>query len=74
MSLPDTKALSPYPLKIATRILGLFARLSQIFFNSWYIGQVNALRAAGLLNVIWAKDPLITKSRQGAEGKLGFIV
>ena len=59
MSLPDTNALSPAPLKMATRMDGLMAKASQIDLSSSYMGQVMALRAAGLLKVMRAIAPSI---------------
>ena len=65
MSLPETNALSPAPRKMTTRISGLLARESQILLSSSYIGQVSALRAAGLLKVTHATFPSICRSKQG---------
>src|SRR5262249_35299701 len=57
MSVPETKALSPAPVRISTLTLSSCSTCSQQSYSPSYMAQVRALRACGRLNVSRATAP-----------------
>src|ERR1051325_7753189 len=62
MSVPDTNALPPAPLRMNTRTSALLSTSSHAASSASYIAHVIALRACGRLNVRTANGGSIWKS------------
>src|SRR4051812_2634527 len=68
MSVPETKALSPAPVRISTRTRSSCSTYAQQSYSPSYIAQVSALRACGRLNVRSATAPRRSYSNSSVFG------